>query len=108
MSRSKRKKRRQHAKSPVVAAAPSREVESRLEPARRRARLAKVGIAVVGPLVFLGSMVLARGTYAGHSKRPSRPLAVPKPFYNVVREDLLRGGILAPAEAPADAQTSTS
>ena len=53
-------------------------------------------------------MVLARGTYAGHSKRPSRPLAVPKPFYNVVRENLLRGGILAPANAPADAQTSSS
>lgn len=65
-------------------------------------------VAVAGPLVFLGSMVLARVTYAGHSKRPTRPLAVPKPFSSVVRENLLRGGILAPAEASSEAQTSTS
>jgi hypothetical protein len=108
MSRSKRKKRRQRAPAQVAAAAPPRDGPARLEPVRRRARIAKIGIAVAGPLVFLGSMALARVSYAGHSKRPSRPLAVPKPFYSVVRQNLLQGGILAPAEAPADAQTSTS
>jgi hypothetical protein len=75
---------------------------------RQRARLVKLGVGVAVPAVFGGSMLLARTTYGGHAKRPSRPLAVPKPFYSVVRENLLQNGILAPAEAPADAQTSSS
>ena len=53
-------------------------------------------------------MILARTTYAGHSKAPSRPLSVPNSFYTVVRENLLQAGILAPAQAPAAAQTSSS
>ena len=82
--------------------------ESRLAPVRRRARLVKIGAGIVGSLVFGASMVLARTTYAGHSKAPSRPLAVPNSFYSVVRQNLLQAGILAPAQAPPDAQTSSS
>jgi hypothetical protein len=82
--------------------------ESRVAEVRRRARLAKVGAGLAIPAVFGGSFALARVTYAGHAKHPSRPLAVPKSFYSVIRQNLLQNGILAPAEAPSDAQTSSS
>ena len=82
--------------------------DSRLAPVRRRARQVKIGAAIIGPVVFGGAIVLARATYAGHPKRPSRPLAVPKSFSAVVQQNLLQAGILAPAQAPPDAQTSTS
>jgi len=54
------------------------------------------------------SMMLARITYAGHSKHPVRALSIPQPLYVVIRQDLLQAGILAPATAPPDASTSTS
>jgi hypothetical protein len=53
-------------------------------------------------------MMLARFTYAGHSKRPARALSIPPPLYRVVRQNLLQAGILAPATAPPDVATSTS
>jgi hypothetical protein len=53
-------------------------------------------------------MALARVTYAGHPKHAVKPLAIPPPLYNVVRQNLLQAGILAPATAPPDATTSTS
>jgi hypothetical protein len=53
-------------------------------------------------------MAIARATYAGHPKRPSRALKVPASFYAAVRENLLQAGVLAPAQAPPDAQTSSS
>jgi hypothetical protein len=53
-------------------------------------------------------MGLSRITYAGHAKRPARPLSIPQPLYRVVRQNLLQAGILAPATAPPDVATSTS
>jgi hypothetical protein len=53
-------------------------------------------------------MALARVTYAGHPKHAVKPLAIPPALYNVVRQNLLQAGILAPATAPPDATTSTS
>ena len=84
------------------------EREPRLAAVRRRARLAKLGVGLVVSALFGGSLALARATYAGHAKHPTRPLAVPKSFYGVVRHDLLQNGVLAPAEAPPDAQTTSS
>lgn len=81
---------------------------SRLASARRRAQLAKLGVGVAAAAVFGASMALARITYAGHTKTPVRPLAIPQPLYQVVRRNLLQAGILAPATAPPDATTSTS
>lgn len=70
--------------------------------------MAKVGFGLAGAVVFGVSMVFARVTYAGHSKRPIRPLPVPPRFYSVIRQNLLQGGIVAPATAPPDAATSSS
>jgi len=81
---------------------------SRLGPARRRAQIAKAGIGVVAVISVGASMMLARITYAGHSKHPVRALSIPQPLYVVIRQDLLQAGILAPATAPPDASTSTS
>jgi hypothetical protein len=80
----------------------------RLDAAWRRARVAKAsvaGVAVVGFAVWIG---LARVSYAGHQKHRIRPLAIPQPMYDVVRQNLLQAGILAPASAPPDATTSSS
>jgi hypothetical protein len=82
--------------------------DSRLVAVRGRTRLAKLGVGLAVPAVFGGAIGLARVTYGGHPKHPSRPLAVPKSFYSVIRQNLLQNGILAPAEAPPDAQTSSS
>jgi hypothetical protein len=81
---------------------------SRLAPVRRRAFVAKLGIGAAAVLGLGASMGLARVTYAGHSKHAIEPLAIPQPLYEVVRQNLLQAGILAPATAPPDASTSTS
>lgn len=80
----------------------------RLAPARRRARIAKVGIGAAAVVGLGAAMGLSRVNYAGHSKHPVKPLAIPQPLYEVVRKNLLQAGILAPATAPPDATTATS
>ena len=87
---------------------PGGERASRLAPARRRARVAKLGIGAAALVSVGASMVLARVTYAGHQKRPAQDLSIPQPLYRVVRQNLLQAGILAPATAPPDIATSTS
>jgi hypothetical protein len=82
--------------------------ESRVEPARRRAGIAKVALGTGGALVFGAAMAFARLSYAGHPKRPPQPLAAPKRFVSIVRQNLLEAGIVAPAEAPPDAATTVS
>jgi hypothetical protein len=107
MSRSKRAraKNRRRAANPQ----PAQPVEvSRLADARRRAGTVKLGIAAVAVVSAGASMALARATYAGHAKHPTRALSIPQPLYRVVRQNLLQAGILAPATAPPDAATSTS
>jgi hypothetical protein len=76
--------------------------------ARRRAARAKAGIGAAAVIVVGTAMGLARVTYAGHTKHPLKTLAIPQPLYEVVRQNLLQGGILAPATAPPDATTSSS
>ena len=107
MSHAKRQRKKQHLAAQGQVAS-VRELDSRLAAVRRRTMLAKVGVGLAIPVVFGGSIALARATYAGHAKHRSKPLAVPKPFYSVIRQNLLQNGIVAPAEAPPDAQTSSS
>lgn len=71
-------------------------------------RVAKLAAAVAAVAALAASMMLARVTYAGHSKHAIKPLAIPQPLYEVVRKNLLAAGILAPATAPPDAATSSS
>lgn len=111
MSRSKRsraKQRKLAAAQPAQPAARAADDASRLAPARRRARAAKIGMGTAAAISVGASMGLARETYAGHSKHPVKPLAIPQPLYVVVRQNLLQAGIVAPATAPPDAATSTS
>lgn len=91
-----------------MGAQAGRDEKGRTEKARGRARSAKRWVAVLAAVGFGSWMALARVTYAGHPKHAVKPLAIPPPLYNVVRQNLLQAGILAPATAPPDATTSTS
>jgi hypothetical protein len=75
---------------------------------RRRAARAKLAVAAGGLLVFGAGVGLARASYAGHAKHRARPLAAPARFRSIVHDDLLRAGIVAPAQAPPQAETSAS
>ena len=48
---------------------------------RKRMRVAKLVAAVAAVAGLSASMVLARVTYAGHSKHTIKPLAIPQPLY---------------------------
>jgi hypothetical protein len=82
--------------------------DGRIGGAYRRARFAKVVIGAVAVGAFGVCTVLARMNYAGHPKKPVGSLSIPQPLYEVVRRNLLQGGVLAPATAPPDAATTTS
>ena len=62
-------------------------------------------MAILG---FGVAMALARVSYAGHPKKPARPLAAPPRFVKIVRQNLLQAGMVAPAQAPPDANTASS
>jgi hypothetical protein len=80
----------------------------RLDDARRRARVAKTGLAVVAIASFGAAAALARTGAAGHQKRPLRELSAPSDFVSVVRQNLLQSGLAAPAVASPTAATSVS
>lgn len=81
---------------------------SRVGHARRRAQSAKAGFACIGVLLFAASAALARVTSAGHPKRAPRSLSAPQRFVQIVRENQLQAGALAPPTAPPEAATSQS
>lgn len=83
-------------------------VVSPLAPARRRAARAKLLATVGCGVAFAAFYSLSRQSYASHPKHRAKPLAAPGSFVGVVHRDLLQGGVVAPAEAPPEAQTSTS
>jgi hypothetical protein len=76
--------------------------------ARRRAAGAKKAVAALAIVGLGAAMVLARVSYAGHAKKPPRPLAAPPRFVKVVRENLLEAGVVGPTQAPPDATTASS
>lgn len=108
MSRSKRARAKNRKRAAAEPRAQPTEGVSRLDSARRRARAVKLAIGAAAVVSAGASMALARATYAGHAKHPTRALSIPQPLYRVVRQNLLQAGILAPATAPPDATTSTS
>lgn len=113
MSRAKRARAKQR-RNPAAAPSRARRAdgptagESRIRAAARRAEIAKAALGTGGALLFGAAMLFARVSYAGHPKRPPSPLAAPPHFVDVVRENLLQAGIVEPAEAPPDAETSVS
>jgi hypothetical protein len=116
VARKKSRQRKQHRGPPdervrTLPPAPTRRrhvPDPRIESAHRRAALAKAVIGTGGTIAFGAAMVLARHSYAGHSKQPATPLTAPERFVSVVRRNLLQAGILAPASAPASATTAAS
>ena len=79
-----------------------------LRPVMRRAARAKLLLAGAGAIAFTGAAALAKRSYASHPKGRARALAAPPAFERVVRRDLLRGGLVAPPQAPPETQTSAS
>jgi hypothetical protein len=79
-----------------------------LHAARRRARTTKAVVAAGGATIFGVAMLFARESYAGHAKQQTTPLAAPPEFVTIVQQNLLRAGVVAPAQAPPDAATTVS
>ena len=106
MSRAKkahsRKRRREAA---VHRSAPAK---PRIDAARRRVAVAKVSIMGVAVLGFGAALGLSRVYYAGHPKKPLQPLSAPRRYVQIVRQNLLEAGIVAPAQAPPGAATASS
>jgi hypothetical protein len=98
------RERRRMAATPAKSPAP----KPRIEAARLRVRLAKAGVVGVAIVGFAGAAALSRVSYAGHSKKPLRPLAAPPRYAQIVRQNLLQAGIVAPAQAPPGAATASS
>jgi hypothetical protein len=109
--RARARRRKRAAVAPRGAAPPLGLVSAarpRREAATRRSRIGKVAIASSAILTAALAMALARLTYAGHAKHAAPPLVVPQPLYDVVRQNLLQAGILAPATAPSSIVTGSS
>jgi hypothetical protein len=76
--------------------------------ARDRVRWAKtivVGGCAVG---FAAAFVLTKASHPSHAKHPLTQLSPPASFVNQIRDDQLRGGVVAAPQAPPEAQTATS
>ena len=76
--------------------------------ARRRATALKAALVATAAVLFGSGMVFAKDAYAGHAKAPVSALEAPPKFVKIVKRNLLQAGVLAPAQAPADAATSVS
>jgi hypothetical protein len=96
------------AAKPQVVAKPQATAQPRVRAARRRIAAAKVGVLGVAIVGFGAALGFSRLYYAGHPKQPLQPLAAPPRYVQIVRQNLLEAGIVAPAEAPPGAATSTS
>jgi hypothetical protein len=98
---------RRDAREPTRGRAP-RAQDPRIQAAWRRASIAKRLLGVLGVMVFGAGMALSRSTFAGHPKQAVRPLSAPREFVDVVRQNLLQAGLVAPANAPPGAATTVS
>jgi hypothetical protein len=83
----------------------ARTPETRIGAARRRAGLAKLVLAGTAATAFVASAVLARVAYPGHHKKAVKALSPPHRFVEVVRQNQLESGILAPAQADPSVAT---
>ena len=108
MSGRRKRTRRQPASALPQEETAGRSRAEELKAARRRAGVAKGLFGTVAALVFGTAAVFAKQSYPGHPKHPAAPLAAPKQYVDVVRQDMLQAGIVAPAQAPPDASTSVS
>jgi hypothetical protein len=108
MSRRLKRPRRESFTGPQQGKAPGHSRAEELTAARRRAGAAKGLFGVAAVFVFGAAAVFARHSYPGHAKSPAIPLGAPPHFVDVVRQNLLQAGVVAPAQAPPGASTSVS
>lgn len=80
----------------------------RIEPARRRARIAKRAIGLLTALVFGVAFVGAKAHAPGHAKGKAKSLGAPNSFERAVRRSVAQGGQIAPAVQPPPVSSSTS
>jgi hypothetical protein len=80
--------------------------DTRIGAARRRVRLAKLVLGATAATAFIASAALARVAYPGHHKKAATSLSPPKRFVQVVRENQLESGILAPTQADPSVATA--
>ena len=57
---------------------------------------------------FAAAFVLTKSSHPSHAKHHLLRLNPPTSFVKQIQDDQLRGGVVAPPEAPPEAQTSTS
>ena len=79
---------------------------SRVGAARRRASVAKLVLAGVAATAFVASAALARVAYPGHHKKAIKALSPPHRFVQIVRQNQLDAGILAPTQADPSVATA--
>ena len=80
-----------------------------LDPAsRQRVRLAK-SVLIGGCAAAFGlAFVLTKASHPSHAKHRLTRLEPPASFVQQIRDDQLRGGVVAAPQAPPEAQTATS
>ena len=100
--------RRRAAAPPPASAKPSVAAKPRIDAARKRVAAAKIGVVGVAIVGFGAALGFSRFSYAGHPKKPLRPLAAPPRYVEIIRQNLLQAGIVAPTQAPPGAATSSS
>jgi hypothetical protein len=76
--------------------------------ARNRVAAAKRFVAVGCVVAFGAAFVLTRTSHPSHAKHPLKRLAAPDAFLSQLRNDSLRGGVVAPPQAPPQAETAVS
>jgi hypothetical protein len=82
--------------------------DSRIERARRRARMAKTALGALTALVFGVAFVGAKTHAPGHAKGTSKPLGAPGSFERAVRNSAVQGGQIAPPAQPPVVSSATS
>jgi hypothetical protein len=108
MSGRRKRPRRHSGPGPQQGKAPGHSRAEELAAARRRAGVAKGVFGLAAAITFGTVALVARQSYPGHPKSPAVPLGAPPQFVQVVRQNLLQAGVVAPAQAPPGASTSVS
>jgi hypothetical protein len=78
------------------------------EHARARVAVAKRLVAVGCVAAFGAAFLLTKTSHPSHAKHALTRLQAPDGFVKQLRDDQLRGGVIAPPQAPPEAQTAAS
>lgn len=80
-----------------------------LDPSARARVAGAKRLVAAGCIVGFGAaFVLTKASHPSHAKHPVKRLAAPDAFVRQLQDDALRGGVVAPPQAPPAAETATS